>query len=250
MTSPPPRKPNRKPPNNPPNNGNLKQWEQNWINYRLYRNWQLRHMKELMPLSAQQGLARALSRVRNVRYPPGRSLLRAHMNLQAIENERKKVRNQIMSLLQYKSYYNKWGRGERATSKKRTREDILYEKIASKIKKLKNRNSILFQMKLKLSRFKFGPSGPGGPSMGGPSMNYINQENLKKIMRENALARHLEWAVRSPHFRIGRTLLRKEATRNINLNELAALAPKKRNNFNSNEAYHNYLRKGKWRAAS
>lgn len=261
MPTPPPRKLNR-PSSRPPNRNNansnenyqkkVNQWIQNTKNYENYRAWQLKHMRELMPAIAQEGLGRALARARNTR--PGRTPLRVYMNRKRLSNEEDRLNNEIEKLERSRNLYGRMiqalpgglsGFFERKTNYlqrqlnalwagnrrhvpgfERRREHILYNKLAERINRLKARRRIIRRARIKIRH---------------PAVNTMMPKEQINALRRNSLAQYIEWAMGNPSTPLGQRLLRKRA-----LAAAAAVAPKKPKNFNSNENYERYLMKGKF----
>jgi len=200
------------------------------------RAWQLRHMRQLMPQSAQNALVRALERHRNVRRLPGRTHLDVMLHLNKIRQERNKIIKRTHEGVNLINLY------PTTTNFKSTREGVLLGRLLQKHKNLEKRGE-LFRKMYRALRLKLPTQETRNTFL------YRYNDQMKKTMdaaRRNAAARHIEHRMMSPHFAIGRKLMRLRVLRNLAENSNLGLKRKRNNNSthprnqNTNETNENY----------
>ena len=195
--------------------------------------------KEL-PKSVQNALARALRNIRNSSQPEGLTRFRAFVNMTKIYKAYKELKEQEKTLnLMQNFYYH--------PNKPGTKEHKVWEKITHNLYKLRERERLLSQMFNKLIPItKHFPA-----NVGKFRLNFMPRgTKTEKALRLNAAVRHIEQAMTSPHTQIGRKLLMKKISTQIENNRHSQgmkrprnnnNKPRPKNNSESDENYRRYI---------
>lgn len=201
------------------------------------RTWQLRHMRELMPRSAQNALARALESHRSNRRLPGQPTpLQVALNLEKYAKMYKKGQKDLERTDALTNLY--FG------SPDHTRERLLYPRVRQQYNRALYRRDLARNMYTRMKK-------KVPPSMRSlfdniKSENLDTRQHFMNAARHNAAARHIEHRMVSPHFALGRKLqklkfLRNAGELNVGQKRKRNNTPRNKNNSETNENYRQYL---------
>lgn len=204
------------------------------------RAWQLRHMRELMPRSAQNALARALESHQESRRLPGQPTpLQVALNLEKIKKMYKKAENERHKAWTIRNLYTGYA--------PHTRESILRQRVHENSLKARALKDLYHNMYTRM-KMKLPPSTGVRIAFNLEYPNVGNKFKYMNAMRRNAAARHIEHRMTSPHFALGRKLQKLKFLRNageLNVGQKRKrnnnYSPRNKNNSETNENYRQYL---------